>query len=217
MTPYYADSLVRLYLGDCREITEWLSADMLVTDPPYGMGYEPTRRSTGSKRWGGERVTGDADPFDPSHLLAMPRAVLFGANWYADRLPASGGWLVWDKTPRGEKAGFTASHAELAWTNVATRVTTFRLQWGGEARNGEGPSLHPTQKPIGLLRSIIGRFSDPGDVIADPYAGSGSTLIAARDAGRRAIGVEIEERYCEIIARRLAQDSLFAGTGADGP
>lgn len=207
MSLYYEDDLVQLHHGDCREVTEWLAADVLVTDPPYGMSYKPLRGSDGSKRWGTETVTGDSQPFDPSHLLPMRRAVLFGANWYADRLPASGGWLVWDKTPRGEKAGFTASHAELAWTNVASRVTTIRLQWGGEARNGEG-YYHPTQKPVGLLRSIVERFSEPGEVIADPYAGSGSTLVAAREAGRRAVGVEIEERYCEVAARRLAQGVL---------
>jgi DNA modification methylase len=210
MTPYYADGQVTLYHGDCREITEWLAADVLVTDPPYGMAYEPTRGSTGSKLWGREVVTGDRDPFDPSHLLGFRRAVLFGANWYASRLPDSGGWLVWDKTPRGEKAGFTASHAELAWTNVMTRVTTFRLQWGGEARNGEGHH-HPTQKPVGLIRSVIELVSEVGEIVADPYAGSGSTLVAARDSGRRAIGVELEERYCETIARRLAQDVLPLG------
>src|SRR5215211_2591269 len=166
-TPYYADDLVTLFHGDCLEVTEWLAADVLVTDPPYGMGYKPTRGSSGSKRWGSEVVTGDNCAFDPSHLLVMPRAVLFGANWYADQLPASGGWLVWDKTPRGEKAGFTASHAELAWTNVWSRVTTIRLQWGGEARNGEG-HWHPTQKPVGLLRAIIEAVSSPSEIIADP-------------------------------------------------
>lgn len=210
MRPYYADDQVTLYHGDCREIAEWLSADVLVTDPPYGMSYGPTRGSTGSKRWGKEVVTGDAEPFNPAHLLAFRRAVLFGANWYASRLPDSGGWLIWDKTPRGEKAGFTASHAELAWTNVMSRVTTFRLQWGGEARNGEGHH-HPTQKPVGLLRSVIEMVSEPGETVADPYAGSGSTLIAAREAGRHAIGVEVEERYCEVIAKRLAQDVLPLG------
>lgn len=210
MKPYYADDQVTLYHGDCREITEWLAADVLVTDPPYGMKYKPTRGSTGSKRWGREVVTGDQEPFDPSHLLVVRRAVLFGANWYASRLPDSGGWLVWDKTPRGEKAGFTASHAELAWTNITSRVTTFRLQWGGEARNGEGHH-HPTQKPVGLLRSVIEMVTDPGETVADPYAGSGSTLLAAREAGRRAIGVELEERYCETIARRLSQAALPLG------
>lgn len=180
---------------------------MLVTDPPYGMDYQPRRGGTGSKLWGAERVTGDREPFDPSHLLFMKRAVLFGANWYADRLPPSGGWIVWDKTPRGAKEGFTASHAELAWTNTRSSVLKIPLQWGGEARNGEGHH-HPTQKPVGLMRRVIEEISLPGEVVADPYAGSGSTLLAARESGRRAIGVELEERYCEVIARRLAQDVL---------
>lgn len=165
--PYFADEHTTLYHGDCREVEAWRRADLLLTDPPYGMSYQPTRGSTGSKRWRGEAVIGDDAPFDPAHLLVMRRAILFGANWYADRLPASGGWIVWDKTPRGEKAGFTASHAELAWTNLASRVTTVRLQWGGEARNGEGHH-HPTQKPVGVLRLLIERFSAAGELIADP-------------------------------------------------
>jgi len=208
MEPYYRDEQVTLYLGKCELVAEWLAADFLITDPPYGMNYEPTRRSNGSKLWGAERITGDKEPFDPAHLLAIPQAVLFGANWYADRLPASGGWIVWDKTPRGEKAGFTASHAELAWTNVTSLVRTFRLQWGGEARNGEG-HYHPNQKPVGLLRSIIAAYAKPDDVIADPYAGSGSTLLAARELGHRIIGVEVEERHCETAAKRLSEPALM--------
>ncbi len=207
MSIYYQDDKVTLHLGDCREVTDWLAADLLLTDPPYGMNYDPRRGGDGSKRWGTDRVLGDDQAFDPEHLLSMKRAVLFGANWYASRLPDSGGWVVWDKTPKGFKQGFTASHAELAWTNITSSVRKVPLQWGGEARNGEG-HFHPTQKPVGLLRTLIEWFSEPGETIADPYAGSGSTLLAAREAGRSAIGVELREDYCEVIAKRLAQDCL---------
>jgi site-specific DNA-methyltransferase (adenine-specific) len=212
MTPYYADESVTLYHGDCRKVLPELSLRpaLVLTDPPYGMNHEPTRRGDGSKRWAAERVAGDAEPFDPSWLLAYGRCVLWGANWYADRLPASGGWLVWDKTPKGHKRGFTASHAELAWTNCCASVRKFSLQWGGEARNNE-PHLHPTQKPVGLMRWVLEQFTEPGDLILDPYMGSGPVAEACRDLGRRYVGIELLERYCEAAVRRLAQGDLFGG------
>lgn len=211
-TPYYSDDLVTLYHGDCRDILPSIdvaSVDLVLTDPPYGMDYKPLRGSDGSKRWS-EGVRGDAEPFDPAPLLRYKRLILFGANWYADKLPPSGGWIVWDKTPKGIKAGFRASHAELAWTNCCSSVRKFALQWGGEARNHE-PHLHPTQKPVGLMRWAIEEFTQPGELVLDPYMGSGPAAEASRDTARRYIGIEIEERYCEIAAHRLAQDVLPFG------
>lgn len=207
MEPYYQDDAVTIFHGDCREILPSIApVDLLLTDPPYGMAYKPLRGSDGSKRWV-DGVTGDGEPFDPSHLLRYERVILFGANWYAPALPASGGWLVWDKTPKGFKDGFAASHAELAWTNLSGSVLKFALQWGGEARNGEG-HYHPTQKPVALMRWILERFGKPEWVTVDPYMGSGPVLLAAKELGRRAIGIEIEERYCEVAARRMGQEVL---------
>jgi DNA modification methylase len=215
VTPYYQDDLVTIYHGDCREVGEGIGLavsdiGMLLTDPPYGIDYQPARdgRVSGPARWErGSRVTGDREPFDPTHLLdwRVP-TILFGANHYADRLPPSGGWLVWDKTPRGIREGFIYSHAELAWTNVLGHVEKIALEWDGASRQGE-PFLHPTQKPVGLMRILIERYSKPG-VVLDPYAGSGTTLVAAKQTGRRAIGIEIEERYCEIAAQRCSQEVL---------
>jgi site-specific DNA-methyltransferase (adenine-specific) len=210
MKPYYQDGTVTLYHGDCREILpEVVGVDLLLADPPYGMNHEPLRRGSGSKRWGAERVVGDQRAFDPSHLLQYPAVILWGANWYASRLPDSGGWLVWDKQDRRAPSEFTASDAELAWTNTGGLVRTFRLQWGGNARNGE-PPLHPTQKPVALMEWCIRRHPD-ARLVLDPYAGSGPVLVAAKNLGRRGIGVEIEERYCEIAARRLSQEVLDLG------
>ena len=214
MSPYYEDEWVTLYHGDCRDILPSLPAsDLLCTDPPYGMDYEPTHRGNGSKRWADERIHGDREPFDPSHLLSHRRLILWGANWYADRLPASGGWVVWDKTPKGAKKGFHASHAELAWTNLSSSVRKFSLQWGGEAHGGE-PHLHPTQKPVALMRWLLAEFAQPGWLVVDPYMGSGSLAQACGELGFRYIGVELEERYCEIAAKRLAQGVLDFGASA---
>lgn len=205
MTPYYSDDLVTIYHADCRELLPELDVAAVVTDPPYGIGYDPLHGGNGSKMWGALRITGDAEPFDPSFMrwLNVPM-VLWGANNYADRLPASGGWFVWDKTPRGIREGFIASHAELAWTNLTTRVHKFPLEWQGNLRNGEG-FHHPTQKPIALMRWCMGFFDQD---VTDPFMGSGSTLVAAKELGRRAVGIEIDERWCEIAAIRCRQEVL---------
>jgi DNA modification methylase len=156
--------------------------------------------------WGDKTVQGDDQPFDPAPWIDRP-AILWGANHYANRLPCSGGWLVWDKTPNGVRHGFIYSHAEMAWTNLGNRVSKFSLEWQGADRNGE-PFLHPTQKPLPLMQWCL-ELLDAEAVVLDPFMGSGTTLRAAKDLGRRAIGIEIEERYCEIAANRLSQEVLF--------
>lgn len=208
MKPYYQDDLVTLYHGDCREWMPTLKPDdAILTDPPYGIDYDPLHGGNGSKMWGRARIHGDDGPFDPAFLLGHP-SILWGANHYANRLPASGGWLVWDKTPRGIRGGFIASHAELAWTNLGTRVHKFALEWQGNLRNGEG-FHHPTQKPVALMRWCIGLLPDDDDqLILDPFCGSGSTLVAAKEMGRRAVGIEIDERWCERAAVRCSQEVL---------
>ena len=212
MKPYYSDGSVTLFLGDCREILPELDLTdvaLVLTDPPYGMDYKPLRGGTGSHRWA-EGVKGDAEKFDPAHLLTYGRAVLFGANWYADALPPSGGWVVWDKTPKGVKEGFHASHAELAWTNCCSSIRKVSLQWGGEARNGE-PHLHPTQKPVGVMRWCVEQFSKPGDLILDPYMGSGPVAQACAELGRRYIGIELDEQYVKKAIQRLDQGVINFG------
>lgn len=209
--PYYADELVTIYHGDCRDLLPGLPpSDLLLTDPPYGMDYKPLRGADGSKRWA-EQVAGDGEPFDPTHLLGHRRLILWGANWYADRLPVSGGWVVWDKTPKGAKNGFHASHAELAWTNLCSSVRKFSLQWGGEAHGGE-PHLHPTQKPLALMRWTLEQFAEPGWLIVDPYMGSGPLAQVCSEMGYRYIGIELDEAHCETAVRRLAQASLFGAS-----
>jgi site-specific DNA-methyltransferase (adenine-specific)/modification methylase len=196
---------VQIILGDCRELIPDLPMPKLVlTDPPYGMAYHPRRGGRGSKRWTNQLIVGDDQPFDPAHLLALGSCVLWGANWYANKLPTSGGWLVWDKSPKGYKEGFHASQAELAWTNCCTSVRKFSLQWGGEARNGE-PHLHPVQKPVALMRWVLEQFTAPGDLVLDPYMGSGSVGQACIELRRRYIGIEILEAHFETAKARLSQ------------
>lgn len=211
MTPYYADPLVTIYHGDCRE---WSGAmpDLAIADPPYGRRLNTNNDGPRSKqkargrKW--EPVTGDDEPFDPSHLLRYPRLVIFGANHFASRLPESPSWIVWNKRGDGRPSGMHVGDCELAWTNLGGGIRMFSNVWHGAPRWRAEPVLHPTQKPVALMRWIIERYTEPGDLILDPYMGSGPTLVAAKSLNRRAIGIEIEERYCEIAARRCSQEVL---------
>lgn len=204
MTPYYADDLVTLYHADSLTAAIPGSFDLIVTDPPYGVSYDPDA----SSRRGNvhPRIVGDDRPFDPSFWLSfgLP-TVLWGANHYASRLPDSPSWLVWDK----REFDMTNSQAdcEMAWTNLGGPARMFRHLWMGGSRASErGTAYHATQKPVALMRWVIERC--PPGTILDPFAGSGTTLVAAKSLNRRAIGVEIEERYCEVAANRLRQEVL---------
>jgi site-specific DNA-methyltransferase (adenine-specific) len=130
------------------------------------------------------------------------------------KLIASPGWLVWDK--RCNTVVNRHSDCELAWTNFLTSARICYLVWDGFRRGGgeKGtPRVHPTQKPVELMKWCM-LFAPDAKLILDPFMGSGTTLRAAKDLGRRAIGIEIEEKYCEIAAKRLSQGVLF-GVGAE--
>lgn len=222
MKPYYEDGAVTIYHGDCREILPVVLTvipALVLTDPPYGVAERTDRQSKGrstvrAKANNFPPVVGDAERFDPSHLLRYPRLVLFGANNYADRLPTVSSWIVWDKldglTSKREIGFNDNGDAELVWTNLGGPIRLLSERWMGVHRLSEhGESrLHPTQKPVALMSRIIVWRTSPGDLVVDPYMGSGSTLVAAKEAGRKAIGIEIEERYCEIAARRCSQEVL---------
>lgn len=214
MKPERLNELVTLYEGDNRELA--LSPDdyaAVISDPPYGMNWD-----TDSKRYsGGNRghrrpgegrddwrpVAGDAEPFDPSPWLAFKKVTLFGANHFADRLPP-GTLLVWIK--RNDPAfGSFLSDAEIAWSKGGCGVYCFRdLSMNAEAAD----RMHPTQKPIGLMRWCVQRLKLPaGAHILDPFAGSGTTAIAAMIEGRRCTLVEKDPAYCDIIRKRVAAET----------
>jgi len=214
MTPYYQDDAVTIYHGDCRE---WMpEADAVISDPPYGIAYSPRGGGRGfagvpgsiPKSFLGETIVGDDQPFDPSHLLGYRVVVLFGANHYANLLPRSSEWIVWDKRDWMPSNDF--ADCELIWTNATGPARIFRHHWNGLMRASERAEkrLHPTQKPLVLMSWLIGRYTGSEHTILDPYSGSGTTLVAAKAHGRKAIGIEIEERYCEIAANRCRQEVL---------
>lgn len=221
MTPYYQDDAVTIYHGDCREILPTYNpaaVDLLLADPPYGVNYggDEWVAGTGNRRVamkGKPPVFGDDKPFDPKHLLRFRRLVLFGANYYHDALPRNGGWIVWDKTGGGRGPNNSFTDVEMAWTNLLKNPVIRHHLWKGLVRDSEAGErvLHPTQKPVALMRWIIERFTAPDEVVLDPYMGSGPVVRAAKDLNRQAIGIEIEERYCEIAAKRMAQEVLELG------
>jgi len=208
-----------LYLGDCLEILPTLpKVDAVVTDPPYGIGwvhsgigYLKNGRMLGTKH-GGEIVVGDDKPFDPTPFLGLADDLLFwGANNFADRLPAWTGWIVWDK---GIAPGLSFSDFEMAWTNRPLKAVMWRQQWCGFNREGErAPREHPTQKPVGIMTNCVGLFGD-AETVLDPFMGSGTTGVACMNLGRKFIGIEIEPKYFEIACERIEnaqrQQRLFA-------
>ncbi len=211
MKPYYNHAGITIYHGDCREIVPSLSVpDLIVADPPYGIALETAYRLRGRGRLAQcidyPEIVGDKFDFDPLFLLALDvPTVLWGANYFGHQLPKSSGWLVWDK--RCGRMQNDQADGELAWTNFVKGVRIFQHEWNGFRRDSEiGEHYHPTGKPVELYRWFLQLRWTPTGTILDPFMGSGTTLRAAKDLGRKAIGIEIEERYCEIAAKRMAQE-----------
>lgn len=215
--PYYEDTRagIVIYNSDCRDILPHLDpVDLVLTDPPYGVKLNTKYKSSQRGPLAGANdypaVFGDDEPFDPSFLLGQKNIVLWGANYYASRLPDSGQWLIWDKR---EGSGFNdQADCELAWTR-GTKGTVpryFGYRWNGMIKAGEKDQkrVHPTQKPISLMSWCMSFFPD-AKTLLDPFMGSGTTLRAAKDLGRKAIGIEIEEKYCAIAVERLRQEVLL--------
>lgn len=221
--PYYQDESCIILLGDCREILPDLGHfDLLCTDPPYGLGAARrnfgghgvvknksgflagschTKRDYGDSAW-------DDSPADARSLgMAISRAdwqIIWGGNYFD--LPKARCWLLWDKL-RGET---DYADGEMAWTNLDKSVRIIRWRWNGFLTEGDprDERVHPTQKPVAVMKWTIGQVPVPCETLLDPWMGSGTTLVAAKDLGRRAVGIEIEEKYCEIAAKRLAQKVL---------
>ena len=213
MSVYYQDENVTLYHGDCREITAWLDADVLVTDPPYGIDYQSGRRRDTLAA----SIVGDKDTTARDDVLAAwgdRPAVVFG-TWRIPRPEGTRARLIWDT-----KGALGMGDLTIPWKPSDQEIYVLGSGFSGRrdtnvltcapvqsmAKNGR---QHPHEKPVPLLERLLVKC--PPGVVADPFAGSGSTLRAAANLGRKAIGVELDERYCEIIAKGLDQYALDFG------
>lgn len=218
VTPYYADDLATLFLGDCREVREWLDADVLVCDPPYGRGWGQHGAYNGGSAHSG--IAGDGTPGARDEALqawGKRPAVVFGDLMLA---PPRGTRQVLvyakgaDSGIFGAVGGFRRDAEAVYLVGPWPQPPVTRGGVVQSAARGHGNMLrragHPHAKPVDVMETLISAC--PPGVIADPFAGSGSTLVAARNLGRQAIGVELDERYAEKAARRLSQGVLEAVT-----
>lgn len=210
MQPYYDHDGVTIYHGDCREVlpSVWFGVDAVITDPPYGIN---AARKRNSQKWGWRDF--DVNGWDAERpaadLIAMcakagKRSVVWGGNYFIDALPFSpkAKWLIWDKG----QTDFSLADCEMAWCSWDGAIRRITCHRSAAHRDGRE---HPTQKPESVMSWTIRQLDgDDNGLILDPFMGSGTTLVAAKNSGRRAIGVEIEERYCEIAAKRLSQGVL---------
>ena len=205
---YYQEDGVVIYCGDCRDILPLFgdkSFDLVLTDPPYGINIVKRRGYMGMSTKQYDPVIGDDIEWDLGFLFnTTDNLIIFGGNYF--RLPISRGWLVWDKEHFAER---TYGDVELIWTSYDKPARTIKCQWDGFTRKGETDSKqHPTQKPIELIGRIIENYSEGGNLILDPFLGSGTTAYCAKKLGRKCIGIEIEEKYCEIAKKRLSQSVM---------
>jgi site-specific DNA-methyltransferase (adenine-specific) len=216
MIPFYEEPAGKIYYGDCLEVMKSMpdkSIDLVLTDPPYGIGaYANGTMGNGvlAKQSKFNAVNWDNSIPSKEYFDEMMRVsknqIIFGGNYFV--LPPSCCWIVWDK----DNGNNYFADCELAWTSFQTAVRKFKWKWQGmlqENMKQKDFRFHPTQKPLELMRWCLEKYSQPSDIVLDPFLGSGTTARACKDLGRYYIGAEISKDYCEIAKKRLAQEVLF--------
>jgi site-specific DNA-methyltransferase (adenine-specific) len=174
------------------------SVDLVLTDPPYGIGAGKEKEHNGWKDYGYN--TWDEKP--PSkeyfeHIIRISKnQIIFGGNYFTEHLPPSQGWIVWDKGQRD----FSLADGELAWTNFDKALRIFSYSRASALKDGK---VHPTQKPLALMMWCLEKYSKPGMTVLDPFMGSGTTCVACKKLGRNFIGIEKEPAYIAIAEKRL--------------
>ena len=211
ITPFYDEDGITIYNADCAKVLPFLEpCDLLLTDPPYGINWN-TKSNIGKGKSAYKTNFGAFDwdkKTPPKWLFGLmcektEHQIIFGGNYF--NLEPSSCWLVWDKETNGNFAD-----CELAWTNLKCAVRKFKYRWNGmlqENMQNKETRLHPTQKPLAVMKWCLSLVPD-AKTILDPFAGSGTTLRAAKDLGLQAVGIERDERYCQIAVDRLRQRTL---------
>ena len=219
MKPYYEHAGVTIFHGDCRDVLPSLSFDVVVTDPPYGVGFHGKSTKHTAASGVGYTMFDDCPayirdvvvPVVFSLVSAGARVVLTPGlrNVWLYPEPAAMGTIFYPSGAGNGRWGFTCSQPILYYgpdpylaNGLGSRPDSF------SSTEPAAPNGHPCPKPIGTMKWLVTKASLPGETVVDPFSGSGTTLEAAKNLGRRAIGVEIEERYCEIAAKRLEQEVL---------
>lgn len=246
MTPYYQDSAVTIYHGDCREVMASLeSVDHVITDPPYSEHVHGKSRRGGAtapaldgngrraqcsfsrvKEFGFVSLSSELRAACGQEFTRLvSRWVLVfsdveSSHEWRDAMPEldyvrTGAWVKIGATPQ-----FTGDRPAVGFEAITICHPKGKKKWNGGGahavwsepivlnRGGNDARLHTTQKPLHLMTRLVSLFTDPGEVILDAFMGSGTTLRAAKDLGRRAIGIELDEKYCEISAKRMGQEVL---------
>lgn len=196
-------------IEDVEKLMDGKKADMVFTDPPYGMGLDtdyskmPSTKEDGNKTY--TPIIGDDKPFNHQdfHWIDCKEQIWFGANYYAKTLPGGGSWLVWDKRVEEKYDKMFGSGFEIAWSKTPHKQKIYRHNntlFGGdsEARGKE----HPTQKPTKLCIEIMNDIGNNSDVVLDLFGGSGSTLIACEQTNRTCYMMELDPKYCDVIRKR---------------
>jgi len=167
-----------------------------ITDPPYGINADRMKMGTGRHTWnvvvGWDNSRPQKSVFDMIRRKSANQ-IIWGGNYFTEYLPSSMNWLVWDK----KNPNLSFSECELAWVYSGKRVRIFHYY------SGKGEKVHPTEKPLPLMEWCVENYSSYNDLILDPFCGSGTTCLAAKKLGRRYIGIDISEEYCNIARERL--------------
>mgnify|MGYP000101639576 CR=1 FL=1 len=217
MTPYYEEAGITIWHGDCREILPVLpKVDLILADPPYGINADKNKRANKqhgkaaapSKDYGAGTWDDKRPPAWIWRVLAKKAdwLIIFGGNYFP--LPPSKCWLVWDK----QNGANGYADCELAWTNLDKAVRKLSWKWQGMLQEDMAHKEfreHPTQKPVPVMKWALSQAPDTVRTVLDPFMGSGTTLVACKQAGLSCVGIEREERYAEIAANRLRQGVLW--------
>ncbi len=212
----------QIYNVDCLQFMKQLPDkyfDLIITDPPYGIGADLNQQKAGGKNgWRKYDLETNWDTSIPSEEVfkemfrVSKNQIIWGGNYFTEFLPPRMCWLVWDKGQRE----FSLADGEMAWTSFQKAMRIFTYSRAKFLNEMNEKREHPTQKPVSLGRWILEKFAKEGDLIFDPFAGSGSFLIACKQLGFKFVGCEINKDYVEIIKKRLAQSSVDDFTQPNG-